>query len=48
MVQVVVDGHHHHRSTTKTPHKPFKSKHATKGSLKAKAKGEILERLLKS
>ncbi|KAF8460227.1 putative ribosome biogenesis protein tsr1 like protein [Kalaharituber pfeilii] len=31
---------HHHRSTTKTGHKPFKSRFATKGSLKAKAKGK--------
>lgn len=30
---------HHHRSTTKTSHKSFKSRHASKSSLKDKAKG---------
>lgn len=30
---------HHHRSTTKTSHKPFKSKHASKGALKDINKG---------
>ncbi|KAF8454611.1 hypothetical protein BGX38DRAFT_280271 [Terfezia claveryi] len=34
---------HHHRSTTKSSHKPFKSRYATKGSLKAKAKGKTEE-----
>lgn len=30
---------HHHRSTTKVPHKPFKSKFASKGSIKDLSKG---------
>lgn len=30
---------HHHRSTTKTSHKPYKTKHASKSSLKDKEKG---------
>lgn len=30
---------HHHRSTTKTTHKPFKSGHATKRQLKDQSKG---------
>lgn len=32
---------HHHRSTTKQDHKPFKSRHATKSALKDAAKGKI-------
>jgi hypothetical protein len=32
-------GTHSHRSTTKTSHKPFKSKKATKGALKEISKG---------
>ncbi|KAL8906194.1 MAG: hypothetical protein Q9171_006377, partial [Xanthocarpia ochracea] len=32
---------HHHRSTTKIPQKPFKSRHATKSYLKELAKGKI-------
>lgn len=32
---------HHHRSTLKQQNKPFKSKHATKGSLKEAAKGRL-------
>ncbi|PVF93695.1 ribosome biogenesis protein tsr1 [Serendipita vermifera] len=32
---------HHHRATLKQQNKPFKSKHATKSSLKEKAKGRI-------
>lgn len=32
---------HHHRSTTKVDHKPFKSKHATKSALKDAAKGKV-------
>ncbi|KAL8736430.1 MAG: hypothetical protein Q9166_000222 [cf. Caloplaca sp. 2 TL-2023] len=32
---------HHHRSTTKIPHKPFKSRHATKGYIKELTKGKI-------
>lgn len=31
----------HHRNTTKTTHKPFKSKHATKGLVKELTKGKI-------
>ncbi|KAJ5541022.1 hypothetical protein N7494_006098 [Penicillium frequentans] len=30
---------HHHRSTTKSANKPFKTKHASKGALKEQAKG---------
>jgi hypothetical protein len=30
---------HHHRSTTKTSHKPFKGRHASKGALKEQNKG---------
>lgn len=30
---------HSHRPTTKSSHKPFKSKHATKSSLRNAAKG---------
>ena len=33
------DQQHHHRSTTKVSHKPFKSKHATKGATKDASKG---------
>lgn len=32
---------HHHRSTTKVDHKPFKSKHASKSALKDAAKGKV-------
>ncbi|KIX05309.1 uncharacterized protein Z518_06181 [Rhinocladiella mackenziei CBS 650.93] len=32
---------HHHRSTTKVDHKPFKSRFASKSALKDKAKGKI-------
>ncbi|KAJ5105789.1 hypothetical protein NUU61_003136 [Penicillium alfredii] len=32
---------HHHRSTTKTSHKPYKSKHASKSALKDKEKGKV-------
>ncbi|KAL8938682.1 MAG: hypothetical protein Q9216_003773, partial [Gyalolechia sp. 2 TL-2023] len=32
---------HHHRSTTKVAHKPFKSRHATKGLIKEITKGKI-------
>ena len=31
---------HHHRSTTKADHKPFKSRYATKSALKELAKGQ--------
>lgn len=34
-------GQHHHRSTTKQAQKPFKSRHATKSSIKDAAKGKI-------
>ncbi|KAF4620522.1 hypothetical protein D9613_000299 [Agrocybe pediades] len=37
----MVEGQHHHRPTLKQQNKPFKSKHATKGSLKEAAKGKI-------
>ena len=30
---------HHHRSTTKVDHKPFKSRYTSKGDLKDQAKG---------
>ena len=32
---------HHHRNTTKVSHKPFKSRHATKGMIKDLTKGKI-------
>jgi hypothetical protein len=32
---------HSHRSTTKTAHKPFKARKATKGALKELSKGEL-------
>ncbi|KAF4552051.1 putative ribosome biogenesis protein tsr1 [Elsinoe fawcettii] len=32
---------HHHRSTTKVAHKPFKSKHLSKGAIKEKQKGKV-------
>ncbi|KAF2737527.1 DUF663-domain-containing protein [Polyplosphaeria fusca] len=32
---------HHHRSTTKHPQKSFKSRHATKSSLKEQSKGKV-------
>ncbi|KAJ9645926.1 ribosome biogenesis protein tsr1 [Coniosporium tulheliwenetii] len=32
---------HHHRSTTKVSHKPFKSRHASKSTLKEISKGKI-------
>ena len=32
---------HHHRSTSKVPHKPFKSRHASKGLLKKLSKGKV-------
>lgn len=40
---------HHHRSTTKVSHKPFKAKHSTKSALKEKSKGKVesLERGLR-
>ncbi|KAL2265371.1 hypothetical protein VTJ83DRAFT_6471 [Remersonia thermophila] len=36
-----VSGGHSHRPTTKVSHKPFKSRHATKGQLRDAAKGRI-------
>ncbi|KAK3954665.1 hypothetical protein QBC32DRAFT_335513 [Pseudoneurospora amorphoporcata] len=36
-------GGHSHRPTTKTNNKPFKSRHATKGSLRNAAKGKVAE-----
>lgn len=44
----MVEGVHHHRPTLKQQNKPFKSKHASKGSLKDAAKGRIARELLKS
>ncbi|GLA00287.1 hypothetical protein AnigIFM60653_008346 [Aspergillus niger] len=32
---------HHHRSTTKSANKPYKSRHASKSALKDKAKGKV-------
>lgn len=32
---------HHHRPTTKKEHKPFKSRHATKGAIKNLSKGVL-------
>ncbi|PYH32636.1 small subunit rRNA maturation protein TSR1 [Aspergillus neoniger CBS 115656] len=32
---------HHHRSTTKSSNKPYKSRHASKSALKDKAKGKV-------
>ncbi|KAE8145977.1 DUF663-domain-containing protein [Aspergillus avenaceus] len=32
---------HHHRSTTKSSHKPYKTRHASKGALKEKSKGKV-------
>ncbi|CAG8753330.1 23519_t:CDS:10, partial [Cetraspora pellucida] len=37
----------HHRATLKQTNKPFKSKHATKGSLKDKAKGKVKRKPVK-
>src|ERR1700742_5005347 len=36
-----VSTQHHHRSTTKTAHKPFKTRHASKSALKERFKGKI-------
>ncbi|KAL1305140.1 hypothetical protein AAFC00_002065 [Neodothiora populina] len=38
---MVSNEQHHHRSTTKSSHKPFKSKHLSKGALKEKSKGKV-------
>ncbi|TKA63495.1 hypothetical protein B0A49_12605 [Cryomyces minteri] len=32
---------HHHRSTTKASHKPFKARHLTKSALKERSKGKV-------
>ncbi|KAI5292899.1 hypothetical protein KEM52_005983 [Ascosphaera acerosa] len=40
MAPSAAPGTHHHRSTTKQSHKPFKSKHASKGAIKDLNKGE--------
>lgn len=32
---------HHHRSTTKVDHKPYKTKHSSKGALKERNKGKV-------
>lgn len=34
---------HHHRSTTKADHKPFKARHSTKSALRDRAKGKVEE-----
>ncbi|KAI9804635.1 MAG: hypothetical protein M1833_006709 [Piccolia ochrophora] len=36
-----MSGAHHHRSTTKAPQKPYKSKYASKNSLREQSKGKI-------
>lgn len=36
---------HHHRSTTKQSHKPYKSKHMSKGAIKDKNKGMLVSTL---
>ena len=38
------EGQHHHRSTTNSANKPFKSRHASKSLIKDSAKGKIEER----
>ncbi|KAH8108009.1 ribosome biogenesis protein tsr1 [Cristinia sonorae] len=43
----MVQAAHHHRPTLKQQNKPFKSKHATKGSLKEIAKGRLGRESLK-
>jgi len=35
------DTPHHHRSTTKASHKPFKTRHTSKSALKDRAKGKV-------
>ncbi|EWC47665.1 hypothetical protein DRE_03285 [Drechslerella stenobrocha 248] len=37
----MVSNSHHHRSGTKSGHKPFKSRHATKGQLAKQSKGKV-------
>ncbi|KAF3905840.1 hypothetical protein AA313_de0207090 [Arthrobotrys entomopaga] len=37
----MVSNSHHHRSSTKNGHKPFKSRHATKGQLAKQNKGKV-------
>ncbi|KAK6359475.1 hypothetical protein TWF696_000631 [Orbilia brochopaga] len=37
----MVSNSHHHRSSTKSGHKPFKSRHATKGQLAKQNKGKV-------
>lgn len=44
----MAQGVHHHRPTLKQQNKPFKSKHATKGSLKEVAKGKVTRQPIKS
>ncbi|PGH12826.1 hypothetical protein AJ79_04050 [Helicocarpus griseus UAMH5409] len=44
MAPSAVAAPHHHRNTTKTTHKPFKSKHMSKGALKDLSKGKLEER----
>ncbi|KAJ8596585.1 ribosome biogenesis protein tsr1 [Rhizopogon salebrosus TDB-379] len=45
---MVVEAHHHHRSTLKQKNKPFKSHHATKSALKDIAKGRTVRQSSKS
>jgi hypothetical protein len=44
MAPAAVSTQHSHRSTTKNPHKAFKSRHLSKGALKDLAKGVITVR----
>ncbi|KIP06509.1 hypothetical protein PHLGIDRAFT_128227 [Phlebiopsis gigantea 11061_1 CR5-6] len=41
MAPIMVQSAHHHRPTLKQQNKPFKSKHATKSSIKEAAKGKL-------
>ncbi|KAI5288488.1 hypothetical protein KEM54_005176 [Ascosphaera aggregata] len=41
MAPSAVAAPHHHRSTTKQSHKPYKSKHASKGAIKDQNKGKV-------
>ncbi|KAI5304204.1 hypothetical protein KEM56_006744 [Ascosphaera pollenicola] len=41
MAPSAVGASHHHRNTTKQSHKPFKSKHASKGAIKDQNKGKV-------
>ncbi|KAF2760536.1 DUF663-domain-containing protein [Pseudovirgaria hyperparasitica] len=41
MAPIAVQQSHHHRSTTKSVQKAFKSRHASKGALKERSKGKV-------